>query len=121
VPVRAEGPATDERTRSLGCGQDPGRKGDEVHRVSRRCEVATRVSPGAQLVHLTESAASGGLPRSGCVSRCKAPRAFKEKAAALLILGDTNEYLYWNFTTNARRGSLLHALDARVKGAGDVF
>jgi hypothetical protein len=47
---------------------------------------------------------------------CKAPRAFKDKAAALLILGDTNEYLYWNFTANARRGTLLYALDARSPG-----
>jgi hypothetical protein len=30
VPGRAEGPATDERTRSSGWGQDPNRKGDKV-------------------------------------------------------------------------------------------
>jgi hypothetical protein len=59
VPGRSKGPATVERTRSRGCGQDLVCKGDEVHRVSRRCEVATRVSPGAQLVH-TESAAAAG-------------------------------------------------------------
>jgi hypothetical protein len=53
------GPATDERTRSRGCGQDPACKGDEVHRISQRCEIATRVSPGAQLAH-TESAAAAG-------------------------------------------------------------
>ena len=58
MPVRAQGPATDERTRSLGCGQDLDRKGEEVHRVSRRCEVTTRVSPGAQLAHHRESAAA---------------------------------------------------------------
>ena len=124
MPVRAQGPATDERTRSLGCGQDLDRKGEEVHRVSRRCEVTTRVSPGAQLVHLTESVASGWLPRSGCVSRssrCKTPRVFKDKETALLIRGDTNEYLYRNFTANARRGTLLYALDARIEGVGDVF
>ena len=121
MPGRAKGPATNQLTRSRGCGQDPVRKGDKGHRLSRWCEIGTRVSPGAKFAHLMESAAGGWLPRSGCVSRCKAPRAFKEKAAALLILGDTNEYLYWNFTTNARRGSLLHALDARVKGSGDVF
>jgi hypothetical protein len=58
VPGRAKGPAAIERTRSRGCGQDPVRKGDEVHRVSRQCEVATRVSPGAQLAHHRESAAA---------------------------------------------------------------
>ena len=55
---RAKGPAAVERTRTRGCGQDPVRKGDEVHRVSQRCEVATRVSPGAQLAHHRESAAA---------------------------------------------------------------
>ena len=54
-------PSRDQRTRSRGCGQDPVRKGDEVHGVSRQCEVATRVSPGAQLAvlaHHRESAAA---------------------------------------------------------------
>ena len=58
MPGRAKGPAAVERTRSRGGGQDPVRKGDEVHRVSQRCEVATRVSPGAQLAHHRESAAA---------------------------------------------------------------
>jgi hypothetical protein len=61
VPGRAKGRAAIERTRSHGCGQNPVRKGDEVHRVSRQCEVATRVSPGAQLAvlaHHPESAAA---------------------------------------------------------------
>jgi hypothetical protein len=58
---RAIGPATDERTERRGCGQDPVRKGDEVHRVLRRCEVATSVSPGVQLVQHRESA-----PAAGC-------------------------------------------------------
>jgi hypothetical protein len=58
------GPATDERTRSRGCGQDPACKGDEVHRISQRCEVATRVSPGAQLAHHRERC-SGWLPQAG--------------------------------------------------------
>ncbi len=51
VPGRTGSPATDERTRSCGRGQDPVRKSDKVHRVSRRCEVATLLSPGAQLAH----------------------------------------------------------------------
>jgi hypothetical protein len=59
MPGRAKGRAIVERTRSRGCGQSPVRKGDEVHRVSRRCEVPTRVSPGALLAH-TESAAAAG-------------------------------------------------------------
>ena len=58
VPGRDKGPAAIERTRSRGCGQDPVRKGDEVHRVSRQCEVAPRVSPSAQLAHHRESAAA---------------------------------------------------------------
>jgi hypothetical protein len=58
VPGRAKWPAVVEKTRSRCCGQDPVRKGDEVHRVSRQCEVATRVSPGSQLAHHRESAAA---------------------------------------------------------------
>ena len=58
-------PSTDEQTRSSGCGQDPVRKGDAVHRVSRWCEVATRISPGAQLAHHGEAAASGLTPLHG--------------------------------------------------------
>jgi hypothetical protein len=63
VPGRSKGPATVERTRSRGCGQDLVCKGDEVHRVSRRCEVATRVSPSAQLAHHRERC-SGCLPQA---------------------------------------------------------
>ena len=62
---RAKGPAAYERTRNRGWGQDPGCKGDKVHRVSRRYEVATRVSPGAQLAHHRRSAAGGWLPQAG--------------------------------------------------------
>jgi hypothetical protein len=56
-----------------------------------------------------------GLHR--CVSEltfaisCKAPRAFKDKAAALLILGATNEYLYWNLNCErSTRNLTLRAL-----------
>ena len=72
MPGRAKGPAAVERTRSRGGGQDPVRKGDEVHRVSQRCEVATRVSPGAQLAqHRARAvreallAAAGGIAGVG--------------------------------------------------------
>ena len=52
--VAVSGPTesrTDKETRNRGCGQEPGRKGDEVHRVSRWYGVATRISPGAKLAH----------------------------------------------------------------------
>ena len=31
-----------------GVADDPGRRGDTIHRVSQQCQVATRKSPGAQ-------------------------------------------------------------------------
>jgi hypothetical protein len=31
------------------------------------------------------------------------------------MLEDTDEYLYWNFTVNDRRRTLLYALDARKR------
>jgi hypothetical protein len=38
------------------------------------------------------------------------------QGSSVVDLGDTNEYLYWNFTANARCGTLLDTLDARSPG-----
>ena len=71
MPGQAKGPAAVERTRSRCCGQDPVRKGDEAHLVSRQCEVATRVSPGAQLAQHRESAAAARCRKQVRLTRRK--------------------------------------------------
>ena len=43
------------RTRCCGWADDPGRKGDTIHRVSQQCEVATRRSPGVRRCALGSS------------------------------------------------------------------
>jgi hypothetical protein len=88
VPGRAKGPAAIERTRSRGCGQDPVRKGDEVHRVSRQCEVATRVSPGAQLAHHRESAAAASCRKQVRLTGRKLRQLVQIQIQGMCVLSD---------------------------------
>jgi hypothetical protein len=52
LPGQAEGPRSDQRSGKRCSRQNPGRRVDTTHRVSRRCELVTR-NPEAQVASLS--------------------------------------------------------------------
>jgi hypothetical protein len=82
--------------------------------VSAAARLPARSARGAK-----EEGARAGAPSlptaagANAADEARAPASAVARSAVWLIHRGHHEYLYWNFTVKARRGTLLFALDDR--------